>query len=206
MAQGRFIRITAALAAITCVSGVAAALSFDGGSHRAAVAATVSAGFASTPVGAAPLTSAAQTTPASDAPATTDAPTTVPATAPTAPSSTSTPAATSTVVTTTSTVATEGEIYGFVIVNGIPVPGATMMLNGPGGERRTQTDLRGHYLFEHLAPGEYDVIQYFVSTPTPCVPTAEVCLGPAQRLERHEVSLSPGESHRDDWSTDLRLA
>jgi len=107
--------------------------------------------------------------------------------------------------TTTATIAVDGEIYGFVVVNGIPVPGATMMLNGPGGERRTQTDLRGYYAFQGLAPGEYDVIQYFVSTPVPCAPNADVCLGPAQRLERHQVSLSPGESHRDDWSTDLRL-
>ena len=78
-----------------------------------------------------------------------------------------------------------------------------MMLDGPGGERQTQTDLKGYYSFEHLVPGEYGVIQYSVFNPAPCAPLADVCLGPATRMERHPVTLSPGESRREDWTTSL---
>jgi hypothetical protein len=198
-----FIRITAALAGITCISAVAAALSFDPSSHVAAgAAATVSAAPASEPVaGAARVLREGAPLPVPLAPSATDAPTTVP-TPPPASSSTSA-AVVATSLPTTSTSAADGEIYGFVTVNGIPAAAASMMLEGPSGERRTQTDLRGYYSFEHVAPGEYGVIQYSVFIPAPCAPLADACLGPATRFERHAVTLSPGESRREDWATSL---
>jgi hypothetical protein len=204
----RFIAITATFAAITLLGGVAAALSRDGGGEVAATAeASVSAGSLSDPTaGAPPLTSEAALAPVSTAPSTTEAPTTVPPTAPvTQPSPSSTAAVSSTGLTTTSTSAADGEIYGFVRVNGIPAPGASMLLEGPGGERRTQTDLRGYYAFERLAPGEYSVIQYSVFIPAPCPPVADACVGPASRMERHAVLLGPGDSVQDDWSTSLSV-
>ena len=41
--------------------------------------------------------------------------------------------------------------------SGGAVPNAEVRLNGPGGERRTRTDVSGEYSFEALAAGSYEI-------------------------------------------------
>ena len=56
------------------------------------------------------------------------------------------------------TTLTTGSIAGDVVdTNGAIVPGASVKLSGPLGERTTITSEQGHYTFENLAPGNYTI-------------------------------------------------
>ncbi|HEX6719039.1 MAG TPA: carboxypeptidase regulatory-like domain-containing protein [Pyrinomonadaceae bacterium] len=56
------------------------------------------------------------------------------------------------------TTLTTGSIAGDVVdTNGAVVPGATVKLTGPLGERTTTTNDQGHYEFANLVPGNYTV-------------------------------------------------
>src|SRR5215216_6785468 len=53
---------------------------------------------------------------------------------------------------------TTGSIAGDVVdANGAVVPGATVKVTGPLGERTTTTTEQGHYTFDNLVPGSYTV-------------------------------------------------
>ena len=54
------------------------------------------------------------------------------------------------------TTLTTGSIAGDVVdTNGAIVPGATVKVTGPLGERTTTTNDQGHYVVDNLVPGSY---------------------------------------------------
>jgi len=55
-----------------------------------------------------------------------------------------------------------GSVRGFVRgLSGEPLPGATIVTQGPAGEQAEVTDDNGHYAIAELVPGDYVIRFYF---------------------------------------------
>ena len=88
-------------------------------------------------------------------------------------------------------VATTGNITGTVTdQNGAAVPGATVTVSGPLGEKTTTTDGNGIFRVENLIPGNYGVKVSNTGFKTTSVEAVTVLVGKDQTLA---IKLEPGE-------------
>jgi hypothetical protein len=172
------VRATGAIAVVTCMLGVVAAVSVAGPGPartvRAAGTPTTSPSVPETTTEA-PTTAVPQTT-------TTMAKQVVPAHRPT----------------TTTTAAPTGSIFGFVEEKGLPAPDSRMQLYDSDwrqlGEMMTGAD--GRYRFDGLIPGQYRLTR--TTKPQGGCGTSGVCIS-AIRMEERDISLSAGERHEEDF-------
>lgn len=88
-------------------------------------------------------------------------------------------------------VSTTGNITGTVTdQNGAAVPGATVTVSGPLGEKTTTTDGNGLFRVENLIPGNYNVKVSNTGFKTTSVEAVTVLVGKDQTLA---IKLEPGE-------------
>jgi hypothetical protein len=86
---------------------------------------------------------------------------------------------------------TKGSIGGTVTdQNGASVPGATVTVKGPEGERTGPSDSNGQFLIENLNPGVYSVKIANAGFKTSSVSNLEVFVGKQSSLK---IKLEPGE-------------
>ncbi len=183
--RSHFIRITAALAALICLSGVAATLSFDR-PRSVSLTHAASAAAVSEPMRTAP--------PAAPEPTPTSLTTVLSAPSTTVAAATAVAPRTST---TSSTVST-GAIAGRVTHDGRPVAGARLSIAGVEGVTEAVSDANGRYRFDRVTPGDHDAYLVAESVPVPC--TADgICIGSALAMEHQPVSVRPGVDETMDW-------
>lgn len=51
-----------------------------------------------------------------------------------------------------------GAVGGTVTLDGVPAPGVSIIVDGPGGPRTLRTDGEGQYFLDDLAPGTYSIV------------------------------------------------
>jgi hypothetical protein len=134
------------------------------------------------------------------------APTTAP-TEPVAPIPTTAPPATTPRVTVapsasvavTPTTSAGSEIAGLVRHAGAPVQGAGITLSADGVALRTATtDAAGHYAFEGVRPGAYDISIYAESAAAPCQP-GQPCIGSAVSMQQQPLVVAAAHRYEVDW-------
>lgn len=91
------------------------------------------------------------------------------------------------------TAAANGAIEGTVLAaNKQPVNGLWLTLRGPsGGEQRMQTDVKGHYRFADLPPGNYEIEMPWNGNPRAAPPPYFVQVAAGQTTQRNLAVYTP---------------